>query len=53
MADLPADRVKEDDSPFTRVGLGYFGPLTVRWGRSIVKRYGAVFTCMAMRAMHI
>ena len=53
MADLPADRLKPDDPPFTRVGVDYFGPIEVKRGRSMVKRYGVVFTCLAIRAVHI
>ena len=53
MADLPADRLKPDDPPCTRVGVDYFGPIEVKRGRSMVKRYGVVFTCLAIRAVHI
>ncbi|KAI8513813.1 hypothetical protein Bbelb_081370 [Branchiostoma belcheri] len=53
MADLPEHRVIPDEPPFTRVGVDYFGPIETKRGRSIVKRYGVVFTCMATRAVHI
>ena len=53
MADLPADRLRPDEPPFTRVGIDYFGPLEVKRGRSIVKTYGVMFTCLAIRAVHI
>lgn len=46
MADLPEERVVPDLPPFTNVGVDYFGPVDVKRGRSIVKRYGVVFTCM-------
>ncbi|XP_068704618.1 uncharacterized protein [Montipora foliosa] len=39
--------------PFTSVGLDFFGPFQVRRGRSLVKRYGVNFTCLAIRAVHI
>ena len=39
--------------PFTFVGVDYFGPIMVRQGRSQVKRYGCLFTCLTMRAVHI
>lgn len=39
--------------PFTSVGIDCFGPLQVRRGRSLVKRYGVIFTCLAIRAVHI
>lgn len=53
MADLPQERVLPDDPPFTRVGVDYFGPFEVRRGRTILKRYGVIFTCLAVRAVHI
>ena len=53
MADLPKERVLPGDPPFTHVGVDYFGPLYVRQGRSNVKRYGCLFTCLVMRAVHI
>ncbi len=53
MADLPSDRVTANDPPFTSVGVDYFGPAQVKQGRSHVKRYGCIFTCMDTRAVHI
>ena len=53
MADLPADRITLDKPPFTSVGLDYFGPLQVRRGRSLVKRYRVIFTFMTIRAVHL
>ena len=53
MADLPVDRLTADQPPFTRVGIDYFGPFQVRRGRSFPKRYGVIFTCLAIRAVHI
>lgn len=47
MADLPEARVIPEEAPFTRVGVDYFGPIEVKRGRSIIKRYGVVF-----RAIH-
>jgi hypothetical protein len=38
MADLPEDRIKAYEPPFTFVGVHYFGPLEVKQGRSRVKR---------------
>lgn len=52
-ADLPQDRVCPDDPPFSRVGVDYFRPFEVKRGRSLVKRYGVIFTCLAIRAIHI
>ena len=53
MAPLPSARVAPSDPPFTHVGVDYFGPLFVKQGRSQVKRYGCLFTCLTMRAVHI
>ena len=53
MADLPSDRVTADKPPFTYVGIDLFGPFLVKRGRSVQKRYGCVFTCLAIRAVHI
>ena len=53
MADLPADRVTPGDPAFSYVGVDYFGPFLVKRGRAREKRYGCVFTCLAVRAIHI
>ena len=53
MAPLPSARVAPTDPPFTHVGVDYFGSLFVKQGRSQVKRYGCLFTCLTMRAVHI
>ena len=53
MAQLPKARVTPDKPPFSFVGVDYFGPMQVKEGRRVVKRYGCLFTCMASRAVHI
>ncbi len=53
MGDLPIDRLTPDLPPFTHVGVDYFGPLEIKRGRSIVKRYGVIFTCLTSRAIHL
>lgn len=53
MGDLSYDRVNPGQPPFTRVGVDYFGPFLVREKRSMVKRYGVIFTCLAIRAIHL
>lgn len=53
MAPLPSARVTPDKPPFSATGVDYFGPIYVKQGRSQVKRYGCLFTCLASRAVHI
>lgn len=57
MADLPPDRA-EVGPPFTNVGFDVFGPWTVqtrktRGGVANAKRWGLVFSCLVIRAIHI
>ena len=53
MAELPKDRVTPSEPPFTYVGIDCFGPIDVKQGHSHVKRYGCLFTCLTVRAVHI
>ena len=52
MADLPVERLSEEP-PFTYCGIDMFGPFIIKQRRSQLKRYGAMFTCMSSRAIHI
>ena len=52
MANLPANRIAVEP-PFTFCGVDVFGPWDVKSGRKTVKRYGVLFTCFSLRAIHI
>ena len=52
MADLPSDRA-ECSPPFTYVGVDIFGPFLVKNRRTETNRYGAIFTCLTTRAIHV
>ena len=52
-AELPKERMTPGDPPFTYVDVDCFGPLEVKQGRSHVKRYGCLLTCLTIRALHI
>ncbi|GBP23386.1 hypothetical protein EVAR_22244_1 [Eumeta japonica] len=51
--DLPPERLRHHQPPFTCTGVDYFGPMTMTIGRRHEKRYGALFTCLTTRAVHI
>lgn len=53
MGQLPFDRVASFVRPFTYTGLYYFGPYNIVIGRSVVKRWVAIFTCSTYRAVHL
>ncbi|KAK6175033.1 hypothetical protein SNE40_013574 [Patella caerulea] len=53
MADLPKSRVTPDLPAFSSVGVDCFGPFMVKRGRSELKRWGCIFTCLACRAVHL
>ena len=53
MASLPPDRVNPSEPPFSYVRIDCFGPLEVHHGRSLVKHYSVLFTCLSIRAIHI
>ena len=53
MGQLPEGRLAARVRPFTHCGLDYFGPMYVTIGRRREKRYGALFTCLTTRAVHL
>lgn len=53
MSALPKARLAYYERPFTHCGIDYFGPITVSIGRRREKRWGALFTCMTTRAIHV
>lgn len=53
MANLPNARLATRFVPFSLVGIDFFGPLKVTVGRRTEKRWGVLFTCLTVRAIHI
>lgn len=53
MTDLPQERVMPDKAPFTDVGVDYFGSMEVKRGRSLLKGYKVLFTCLTSCAVHL
>ena len=53
MGNLPLGRMAYRLRPFTHSGLDLFGPLLVKIGRRREKRWGALFTCLTTRAIHV
>ena len=53
MGDLPDGRSAVNQKPFTYTGVDCFGPFHVTVGRRKEKRWGMLFTCLTIRAVHI
>lgn len=53
MGDLPKFRTTAHIPPFAYTGVDFFGPMLVKIGRRQEKRWGALFTCLNSRAIHI
>ena len=53
LAPLPFERVQPDNRPFTVTSVDFFGPELIKSGRKVLKRYGCVFTCLTIRAVHL
>ena len=53
MGDLPKERLISTSPPFSLVGIDLFGPFLVKRARTTEKRYGVIFSCLTIRAVHI
>ncbi|XP_058816615.1 uncharacterized protein LOC131679881 [Topomyia yanbarensis] len=53
MGDLPVARLAAFSRPFSYTGVDYFGPMQVTVGRRVEKRWGVLFTCLTVRAIHL
>lgn len=53
MGNLPETRLASFTSPFSYVGMDYCGPFEIKVGRSVLKRWCALFTCLTTRAIHL
>ena len=53
MADLPRARLQAHKPAFSETGVDYFGPIFVKQGRNKLKRWGCLFTCLSIRAIHL
>ena len=52
MSDLPFERTLESP-PFSFCGVDLFGPFLIKERRSLVKRWGVMYTCLSSRSTHI
>ena len=59
MSSLPLERISFFCPPFFYTGVDYFGPMLIKLNKrtransGTAKRYGALFTCMSTRAIHL
>ncbi|XP_074641172.1 uncharacterized protein LOC141898924 [Tubulanus polymorphus] len=53
MSDLPAYRIMSHCRPFQHCGVDYFGPMYIKRGRSNLKVWVCLFTCLVTRAIHL
>ena len=50
---LPSIRLAVGRPVFSNTSVDYFGPMTVKTGRSTEKQWGCLFTCLTTRAIHL
>ena len=50
---IPDERLRCHEPPFCVTGIDCFSPFEVKYKRGTVKRYGAIFTCLTSRCVHI
>ena len=59
MSDLSKGRMLINEKHFTSTGIYFFGPILVKASRGTksnlakAKRYGVIFNCMTVRAIHL
>lgn len=53
LGDLPLERTMTYQPPFTATAVDYFGPMQITVGRRHEKRWGALYTCLTTRAIHV
>ena len=53
MVDLPLSSGTSGNPTFYFTGIDNFGSITAIRGRSLVKRYGCMLTCLTMRTVHL
>ena len=53
IATLPSGRLAYKLKLFSHVGIDYFGPIIIKIDRRREKRWGMLFMCMTIRAIHL
>ncbi len=53
MSDLPSARLQLYKPTFHSCGMDCFGPFIIKIGRHTEKRWGVLFKCLTMRAVHL